>query len=161
TPDGMPYYDYSKLVARGTVAPGETTASRSLAFFNPKRVKFTYDLVFLAPLNRAPAFTSVPVVQVLASQRYTYNAAAADPDGDRLTFTLRAGPAGLAVDPVAGTVSWSPAAADVGTHAVCLRVEDGRGGFAEQKFVVSVVTGVPNRPPFFTSTPVVDAYVNT
>ncbi|SIO63448.1 hypothetical protein SAMN05444166_7349, partial [Singulisphaera sp. GP187] len=65
-PDGTYYYDFSKLVAGRTIEPGQTTNNGVLAFFDPQQVPFTYDLVFLAPVNRPPSFTSVPVVETAA-----------------------------------------------------------------------------------------------
>ena len=41
-----------------------------------------------------------------------------------------------------------------------LRVEDGRGGSSEQHYTVSVIEPPPNRPPYFTTVPVVDVQVN-
>ena len=67
----------------------------------------------------------------------------------------------MTIDPTTGRIAWSPAADDIGTHGVTVRVEDGRGGWAEQRYVVSVINAPPNRPPYFTSVPVVEAYVNT
>src|SRR5262249_9916182 len=156
-PDGTPYYDFSRLVARGPVASGEAVGPRSLAVFNPKRVQFTSDLVFLGRLNQPPVFTTVPVVQALAGLRYTYAAAAADPDGDRPTFTLRAGPAGMAVDAATGQVTWTPSAGQIGTHAVTLRAEDGRGGPTEQRFVGRAITPPPHPPPVPPPVPVLPA----
>jgi RHS repeat-associated protein len=160
TPDGLPYYDYSALVGGKTLAAGATTQNGTLAFFDPERVPFTYDLVVLAHLNHAPAFTSVPVVQVVPSKPYLYTATGRDPETDPLTFALVTGPAGMAVDPATGAVTWSPAAGAAGTYPVALSLSDGRGGSAEQDFVISVSTP-PNRPPVFTSTPIVDANVAT
>jgi len=60
-----------------------------------------------------------------------------------------------------GLAAWSTVAADVGTYAIRLRVSDGKGGSADQNYVLSVLsagTGI-NYPPAFTSTPPVDAYV--
>src|SRR5262249_29694385 len=67
----------------------------------------------------------------------------------------------MQVDAATGKVTWSPQQADLGTHAVALRVDDGRGGTAEQDYTITAITAPPNRPPVFTSTPVVDANVNT
>ncbi|MBI3464943.1 MAG: Ig-like domain-containing protein [Planctomycetes bacterium] len=146
TPDGMPFYDFTQLVADGTLSRAGLTGSLSLAFINPNKLPFTYDLVFLGKLNHPPAFTTVPNVEAVAGLPYTYDADATDPDGDSLVFSLLTGPTGIAVDRATGMITWSPRAADVGTHTVVLRVEDARlrvegthtvedlrGGFAEQR----------------------------
>src|SRR5262249_46921515 len=83
-----------------------------------------------------------------------------DADGDGLTFTLLTGPEAMTSDAATGLLGWSPAAADLGSHAVAVQVSDGRGGVAEQRFVLSVIEPPPNRPPVFTSVPVVSARVN-
>lgn len=54
----------------------------------------------------------------------------------------------------------SAAICGAGTCRVALGVSDGRGGTAEQDFVITVAN-VPDRPPVFTSTPVIDAYYGT
>ena len=42
-----------------------------------------------------------------------------------------------------------------------LQVDDGHGGTAQQQYTVSTIVAPPNRPPLFTSTPVVVGNVNT
>lgn len=160
TPQGIPYYDFTGLVSGGSrLQPNASTGTLSLTFHDPNRVPFTYDLVFFGLLNRPPAFTTVPAVEANPGRAYRYDADAADPDGDPLRFTLRDGPRGLTVNAETGLLTWTPAAGDLGTHPVTLREEDGRGGSAEQRFTISVVTAPPNRPPYFTSVPVVEAAI--
>jgi len=77
-----------------------------------------------------------------------------------VTFSLLSGPTGMTVDAASGTVSWSPASSDVGNATVALRVDDGHGGSVEQDYTLSVINPPPDRPPVFTSSPVVDANVN-
>ncbi|MFO0796118.1 MAG: putative Ig domain-containing protein [Gemmataceae bacterium] len=156
-PDGTPYYDFTGLVTGGgALAPGAATGTLSLAFANPNRSRFTYDLVFFGVPNRPPAFTSVPELEATVGRGYAYAAAAADPDGDPLSFSLVAGPAGMAVDPATGELAWTPTAGQVGAQAVTLRVSDARGGFAEQTFTLVAAAPRPNRPPVFTTRPVAD-----
>ena len=138
----------------------EATGSRPIAFYNPERIQFSYDLLFLGRLNRAPAITTIPVVEVVAGRPYRYDADATDPDDDTLVFSLPSGPVDAVMDSVTGVITWNPKVDDVGNHTMVLRVEDGRGGTAEQHYVLSVLDAQPNRPPSFTSVPVVDAYVN-
>lgn len=85
------------------------------------------------------------------SQDYRYDAGASDPDGDALTYDLVVKPAGMVVVGASGVVVWTPAANQVGTHAVTLRVQDGRGGIALQSFQIVVSDG--NHTPFITSRP--------
>jgi sugar lactone lactonase YvrE len=160
TPDGLPYFNFTPLVGGRTLNPDGVTGTASLAFFNPLAARFTYELVFLGRLNEAPAITTVPDLEALAGRPYRYDLAATDPDGDPVTYAVVSGPAGLAVDANTGRVTWTPTAADIGTHAVVLRASDGRGGVAEQRYVLGVIDPPPNRPPVFTSVPVVSGAVS-
>ena len=153
TPVGVPYFDFTPLVLDGRLSPSETTGTASLSFFNPERIQFTYDLVFFGMLNRAPAITTIPDVEALAERPYQYDVDATDPDSDPLTFSLVAGLTSSVIDSATGLITWQPAAGDLGTHAVTVRVEDGRGGSSEQRYVLSVIAAPPNRPPVFTSVP--------
>ena len=160
-PDGTPYFD---LTARGLVAgdlaPGAAATAFALAFVNPNRVRFTYDLVLLGVPNRAPTFTSVPALDATTGRPYAYSATAADPDGHPVAYSLAAGPVGMNVDPATGVLAWTPAAGDVGTHAVAVRATDGRGGSAVQSFTITVSEPAENRPPVFASVPPVGGSVN-
>lgn len=160
TPAGLPYFEISNLGDDGRLTIGESSAFRRIAFFNPTGAPFSYDLVFLGQLNRAPEFTSSPDVEALAGRAYVYAAAANDPDGDALSFSLLGAPASMAIDVATGRITWSPSVADVGNHVVVVQVEDGRGGQDVQRYTLEVRDNVPNRPPVFTSSPSVDAVVS-
>ena len=161
TKDGIPYYNFSPLVSTGTLAPDGITGFVDAMFYNPNRVPFTYDLVFLAKLNEPPAFTTVPQIEAIAGRAYTYDADATDPDGDSLIYSLPSAPAGMAVDRATGVITWIPGNDEVGTQVVVLCVEDGRGGSAEQHYALSVIEAPPNRPPTIISVPVTEATVAT
>lgn len=159
TPDGVPYYDFTSLpTGSKQLSPNAKTGTLSLAFHNPNRVHFTYDLVFLGILNRPPAITSVPNTEALVGRVYQYAVTATDPDGDPLTFKLVTAPSGMTIGKT-GRISWAPTSGQAGNQEVLIRVEDGRGGSAEQRYTLSVTQPPPNRPPVFTSTAVVDASV--
>jgi len=160
-PEGLPYYDFSDVVANGSLLPGELSGSRTLAFFNPEQIRFTFDLVFFGQLNEAPAITSIPDVEAVVGNAYHYALEAGDPDGDPLGFSLLTAPAGMVIDSVSQRITWTPTVEDAGNHAIAIRAEDGRGGTVKQRFSLAVVRAPPNRPPFFRSAPRVDANVNT
>src|SRR5262249_26343534 len=89
---------------------------------------------------------------------YAYPARVVDPEGDALTFTLQAGPAGVVIDRTGGLVTWTPAANQSGPQAIAILVDDGQGNVASQHFTVVVATaagapGVANHPPAIVSTP--------
>ncbi len=96
TPDGMRYFDFTDFLDDRTLDPGEMTGSRTISFFNPNQIQFSYDLVFLGKLNAAPAITTVPDIEALVGYTYTYDVDAADPDGDTPQFSLPLAPAGSA-----------------------------------------------------------------
>jgi YD repeat-containing protein/probable HAF family extracellular repeat protein len=103
------------------------------------------------PENRAPDFTSNPLLQAEQGALYRYDASAYDADGDTLTYDLVVKPAGMAIATSSGVLVWQPAAGQVGTHDVTLRVQDGHGGVALQPFQVTVTQA--NSGPVITSRP--------
>jgi len=108
--------------------------------------------------NQPPAFTSTPGTQATEGRSYTYAIAAEDANpGDTLAITAPTLPGWLAfTDNGDGTatLTGTPAAADVGEHAVSLNVSDGTDS-ATQEFTITVGTAtVENEPPAFTSDPV-------
>ncbi len=161
TPEGIPYYDFSSLVADSKLDPNELTAQRSLVFYNPLGVQFTYDVVVLAQLNKAPVIETKPNTEIIGGQSYRYDVKATDPNSDVLTYRLLVSPEGMTVDAKTGVITWDTVATNKGNHAVYLEVSDSHGGVTEQKWTLSVIDAPPNRPPIFTSTPVVDAAINT
>jgi VCBS repeat-containing protein len=73
---------------------------------------------------------------------FSYQAAAVDPDGDTLRWSLLAGPAGATIDAATGRLTWK--AGGPGRYDFAIRVEDGRGGAAEQRFTLEVrATALP------------------
>ncbi|MHB8861524.1 MAG: putative Ig domain-containing protein [Pirellulaceae bacterium] len=160
TPEGIPYFDMSSLVTGGSLPPGHSSGLQTISFFAPQRTQFTYDLLFLAAVNQTPRITTVPDVEALTGHTYVYDVDATDTNGNALTFVLAAGPAGMEVNADTGRITWSPTTVDIGSHTVVVQVSDGRGGLAEQHYVLSAIGPPPNRPPLFTSVPVVDANVN-
>ncbi len=162
--DGTPYYDLTDLVSGDQLDAGESTEMTTLAFEVPSRSPFTYDLVLLGSENREPAFTSVPVITARGGVGNTYNApvTAADPDGDIVSYDILSGPSGLQLSTGSDgstLLVWADPPASPANYPVSLEADDGRGGLAEQSFVISVADGTLNRPPVFTSTPQLDAFV--
>lgn len=161
TSDGIPYYDFSPAVPGNSLAPNEISGYVNAVFHNPNRVPFKYELVFLAKLNERPVFTSTPIVETSAGGSYAYDADATDPDGDTLSYSLVSAPPSLQINPATGVITWFPATGDLGVQSISVRVADGRGGAAEQRYLLSVVDAPPNRPPVITTLPVTEAAVLT
>ncbi|MDB4872465.1 MAG: hypothetical protein JWL97_3469, partial [Gemmatimonadales bacterium] len=104
------------------------------------------------------------ILEIVAknNNQLAYPATGVDPDGDSISFSMLEGPAGMQINPTTGMLTWTPPAAAGGTYSVRLRVTDQFGLYdpaADQVFSVRVRANVPDRPPQFTTDPVVFAYV--
>jgi hypothetical protein len=126
--------------------------------------------------NRKPVMMSSSLeTNVLVGKNWTYQTAAIDPDGDRLTYSLvpnttnaNLNPVGVTIDGNTGRISWTPTAAQLGGASVwgpdrdliapwqiTVKASDGKGGEAFQDISLIVenpVTG-PNHAPVVTSQP--------
>jgi fibro-slime domain-containing protein/RHS repeat-associated protein len=81
------------------------------------------------------------------SGAYSCQVSAVDPDGGPLTYSLLEKPSGMTVDSTTGLIAWTPDSSLTGLMVpVTVRVDDGRGGSDEQKFMVTV-TNDPPPPP--------------
>jgi hypothetical protein len=76
-------------------------------------------------VNLAPTLNPVAGQRITVGQAWSLDLTASDPDRplQALTFERVNGPAALAVSAV-GRITWTPTAADVGTHPVLVRVRD-------------------------------------
>ncbi|NEQ42484.1 MAG: tandem-95 repeat protein [Leptolyngbya sp. SIOISBB] len=101
--------------------------------------------------NNAPVFEGAGRSEAIAGEVYRYDAVAVDLDGDSLSYDLVSSPDGMFVDSSSGTVIWQPSSAQLGTHDVILRVQDGNGGIDLQAFQVTVESA--NETPVINSTP--------
>ncbi len=105
--------------------------------------------------NRAPSFTTNPVVKAAATEDVAYTASlagnATDPDlGDTLTFSRSAGATWLSVAPD-GTISGTPTNANVGNNNLFVRVTDSAGLSSTATVTVQVINS--NDAPFFGTDP--------
>ncbi len=152
-PDGTPYFNFTSAVADGRLSPGEVSGSRTVAFYNPLKQQFDYDLVFFGKLNEAPFVTTTPKIEAAYDRSYEYDVDATDADNDTLTYSLPVAPAGMSINDVTGLISWQPESGALGFHNVRIEVTDGRGGIAKQSFTITINETPPNRPPVIVSIP--------
>ncbi|NCT42567.1 MAG: type I secretion C-terminal target domain-containing protein, partial [Microcystis aeruginosa G11-09] len=159
TPEGLSYFDLSNLVNNGKLEPGQITETKTITFKNPDGTQFTYELVILSELNANPVIQTQPVLEIIGGQKYIYDLDATDADLDTLTYSLLVAPNGMIINPNTGLIEWNTTPSNLGNQTVTIQVSDGRGGTAQQNYTLSVIETPPNRPPIFTSNPVVDAYI--
>jgi Putative Ig domain/FlgD Ig-like domain len=109
--------------------------------------------------NRPPQITSKPDTVATEDQLYSYKILANDPDaGDAVTLTMETEAAWLKLAND-GVVSGTPTNEQVGNYTVTVRATDKRGAATTQKFSLRVKN--VNDPPFFTSGPDTNAYVDS
>jgi hypothetical protein len=92
--------------------------------------------------NGPPRFISTPEVN-FQSESYEYQAIAADPDGDQITYALVSGPSGMSVDPQSGIVRLQIRKEHAGAHTVVLEAQDPAGLKASQSFTLNLT--IPER----------------
>lgn len=81
----------------------------------------------------APFFTTVPVIAAMAGSAYRYVAAAQDPQGLALSFSLTESPGGMTID-ATGSIEWKQPVS--GNFAVTVRADNGKA-YGEQRYMVS------------------------
>ncbi len=90
--------------------------------------------------DRGPTLAPIADRSVREQEVVALTAAATDPDlpADALAWSLVQKPTGAAIDPEDGAFVWVPAADQVGTHPVTVRVTDAEGHADERSFTVTV-----------------------
>ncbi|MFM9883539.1 MAG: N,N-dimethylformamidase beta subunit family domain-containing protein, partial [Burkholderiales bacterium] len=124
---------------------------------NDQRYKVGTITVTLTGTNTAPQITSTPVTTAAVGVAYSYDVNATDANGDVLSYSLTAAPAGMTINGTNGLIAWTPTSAQVGSQAVTVRATDPGGLFATQSFSITVAGA--NVAPQITSTPVTTATV--
>jgi fibro-slime domain-containing protein/RHS repeat-associated protein len=109
-------------------------------------------------LNDFPRILSAPNRAGEEGYHYEYRVLASDLNGDPLSYTLVSGPPGMLIDSAAGILSWNPAVGQAGAHPIAIKAGDGRGGFADQSFVLEIKKGA-NRHPLIQSEPPMSARI--
>src|SRR5215471_18937505 len=89
--------------------------------------------------NRDPKIASTAPPSVVLGQTYRYNISSFDPDGDTVIFALRQSPAAATIDPLSGSILWTPTGLQLGTNFFTVEAQDGKGGISSQSFTVEVL----------------------
>ena len=148
---------HSKIPANG-LGKDQSSAPAALIFENPVRDRFATQVTVLTRANRPPQFTSAPPIEATVGRTYRYAVTAVDPDGSSaLTYQLTDAPSGMTIGSASGLITWTPQAADASTHTIRVQVQDARSGEAIQTFALNVALIRTNRPPVFTTAPVITA----
>jgi hypothetical protein len=108
-----------------------------------------------APSPAPPTISGTPPVSVVLGSAYQFTPTATDPSGNALTFSITNKPSWAAFDPNTGSLSGTPAAANVGAYSgIAISVSDGKNSASIGPFSISV-TAAPhaNTPPVISGTP--------
>jgi len=102
--------------------------------------------IIVRPEEFPPRVVSQPLLNAAADLPYRYDVVAiGSQPGDSLSFAFDQSPAGATIS-AAGTIAWTPTAAQIGTNRFSVRVTDPRNESSAQVFVVAVTgsVAVPN-----------------
>jgi len=155
-PAGMGINATSGLIAWTPTAGQSGSHAVGVRVADPGGLAATQAFTIVVPVpNAAPQITTTPVGTAPVGATYQYDVNATDPNGDTLAYSLTRSPAGMAIHAGTGLITWTPTAAQTGSHSVNVRVADAGGLAATQAFTVVV----PNAPPVVTSTAVTTAGV--
>lgn len=142
------------ILASETLVPGTWEAdfeglSGSSAVFVPVSPRRFFHVGFGS--NTPPVFTTDPVLLADAAMDVSYSGSLAahvlDPDaGDGLSFVKIDGPGWLSIASD-GTLSGTPAAADLGAAWFTVEASDSAGAFGRAKLQISVVDSTPPPTP--------------
>ena len=120
--------------------------------------EFTISAVDSAP-NEPPLIVSTPRTTTRLGLPWAYVVAVEQADSDQLTFSLVDAPIGMTIED-GGIVFWDSPSSELATYPVTLRVDDGRGGFDQQMFELTVVNSDSNSAPVISSNPIAYARVD-
>lgn len=158
-PDGMTIDEESGIIS-WNIENVETGGYKlKICVTDPFAAKAEAEFTVEVNKNAPPVIISSPVIEGKVGQEYYYTVEAVDLDGDLLFYSLEEYPEGMAIDSSTGLISWIPTEEQVGEHRVRIRVEDGKGGFARQIFIIKVEI-THNQEPIIISMPINNAKVN-
>ena len=87
--------------------------------------------------NSPPIIISSPPTAIDGTL-YRYSVTAHDPDKDPITFTLKSGPKGMAIDKGTGLIQWEIKKEDKGAYPIEIEVSDSEGAKGIQRYTLTV-----------------------
>jgi hypothetical protein len=108
--------------------------------------------------NLPPIIQGTPLTTLAAGTPYTFTPSAADPDGDKLTFSASNLPSWASINKDSGAVTGTPTEADVGmSEQIVIEVSDAIAVTQLPSFRIQVASNInagdPNTPPTIAGTP--------
>ena len=122
-----------------------------------QQISATFNIDVIENNNLAPVINSTPALQAQVQRFYNYTINATDPEGSNLTYSLPQAPASMNINTNTGFISWEPTMAEIGVHAITIRVTDSGDEFSEQSYNLTVKSA--NQPPVVNSIPATNAAV--
>ncbi|MGB5739562.1 MAG: putative Ig domain-containing protein, partial [Woeseia sp.] len=128
------------------MSDGENTASLPA---------FTINVSDVVVANTPPTISGNPATEINVGQAYSFQPAAADADGDMLSFSISNRPSWALFDTATGVLSGTPSASNVGAWSnIVITVSDGEATASLPAFTVNVSDiVVPNTPPTISGSP--------
>ncbi len=112
-----------------------------------------------AQSNRAPVIRGAPATSIEADKSYSFQPQASDPEGKRLTFSIKNKPSWASFSTSTGKLSGKPGTSHVGkTSKIAITVSDGKLKAALPGFTINVKKP-KNQPPKVSGKPATQATV--
>lgn len=115
------------------------------------------------PTNTPPKITGTPATSVQAGSAYSFQPAASDADGNKLTFTIANKPGWANFSTATGQLSGTPGTTNVGSYAnITISVSDGTNTVSLPAFTLQVTAPPATAtPPTISGTPATTAQAGT
>ncbi len=98
-----------------------------------------FTIVVAAAANSAPSISGTPAKSAKTGAAYSFQPAATDSDGDKLTFSISNKPSWASFSTTTGKLSGTPAAADAGSYPnIVISVSDGKASKSLSAFAIAV-----------------------
>ena len=106
-----------------------------------------------AAANSPPTISGKPATSVQATAAYSFQPSAADPNRDKLTFSIQNKPSWASFSATTGKLSGTPSASQAGEYGgIVISVSDGKATASLASFSISVTTA-PNSAPVISGNP--------